>query len=162
MQAKLFPNIRKITTAFWVSILCVTLSVLTLRLTAFSDRAVAPESAESMMQDSEDGAYRLSNKIHFATPDAKGKLFLSNLTDDMVLKVNIILTDTEKSILSTGFLYPGDSLDARRLDPTGRMLEDGIYDCIAQVAAYNQDDITKVVGTSEMELQIYIGEKPRK
>lgn len=160
MQGKLFPNIRKITTAFWVSILCVTVSMLTLRLTVFSDMAVAPESTKSTMQDSEDGDYRLNQRIYFSSPTAKGDLFLSNLSEDKLIKVNIVLADGGQSVLSTGFLNPGASMSSYLLNPAGQKLEEGVYSCIAEVAAYDEDDITSVVGTSEMELEIYIGEKP--
>lgn len=162
MQRKLFSNIRKITSAFCVSILCVTLSTLALRLTVFSDMAVAPESVESSMQSSEDGHYQLNRKIYFSAADAKGDLFLSNLSEDKLIKVNIVLADSGQSILSTGFIKPGGTMNSSPLNPLGMQLAEGRYDCIAEVAAYDESDVKTVLGTMEMEIEVYIGEKPKR
>lgn len=162
MNYKLYPNMKRMTTAFCIGIFCVTLSVLTLRLTVFSDVAEKPEQSASNLLSSEKDEYRINGKIYFSSSTSKGDVFITNLSTENLIRVDITLEDTGESILYTGFINPGDSLNSTTMNPVGQQLENGVYACVAQVSAYSQDDIKTVIGSAEMQVEVYIGEKPGK
>lgn len=155
LTSKLFPNIKRITTAFSIGILCVTISVLTLRLTVFSDMVTASKEIPGMIS-SED--YRLNGKIQFASASSKGNVFITNLSEDRLIKVEVFLTDTGETILSTGFLMPGSTQNSSKMNPTGQKLKDGEYPCTAQITAYQSDNDRALIGSDEMDITVFIGE----
>ena len=158
MKHKLYANIRRMTNMFCVGILSVTLSVLALRLTAFSDMATAvPQQVASNIITNEAGGYALNGKIHFTSADAKGDVFITNLEDNpYIIKVNISLADTEESILYTGFINPGVSTDSAKLNHAGQRLGDGTYACVAEITTHDPDSLKAVDSTTE-QVQIHIG-----
>lgn len=163
MRHKLYPNIRRMTNAFCIGILCVTVSVLALRLTVFSEMAAAPEGTSSgMVASGEEDGFEINGKIYFAAATAKGDVRITNFSDKNLIKVNIVLADSGESILSTGFINPGASLNSRKMDSPGQTLEEGVYDCIAEISTYDPDDIKSVIGTAEKEVRVYIAQKPAK
>lgn len=161
MYGKLFPNIKRITRAFLASFVFITVSVLVLRLTAFSDMAVIPEQITST--PTEDGnAYQMYQQIYFPSQTSKADLFIANNSKDKLIKVNITLKATGDSILSTGFINPGAVKASDKLNPVGQQLADGAYECVAEVFAYSPDDVRTVIGTSRIDVIVYINEKPAK
>lgn len=171
MQRRLYSNIQRMTTVFWVSILCVTLSLLTLRLTVFSDMAPAAqpafasgenpasedESPQGGMVGGESFPYQIRTKIYFSKPDAKGNVLISNPeTNKYYMSVDILLADTRDSVLFTGFIKPGEARESMRLT---RELKDGVYECEAEITAYDPDTLDEV-GSLTQSVTLYIGEKP--
>ena len=161
MNYKLFPNIKRMTSMFCVGILCVTLSVLTLRLTVFSDMAAAPQKTSQLLSNEQDG-YGINSKIYFATSKNKGDAFISNLEgNEYMIQVSITPKGKDDAIIATGFLNPGVSIGATRMTPAGQKLKNGVYDCVAEISAHNPDDLKKV-GSVQVDVQVYIGVKPEK
>jgi hypothetical protein len=159
MKQKLFPNIRRMTNLFCLSIFCVTGAVLALRLTVFAEMAAAPpEEVMSSMVESEQGGYKINGRPVFATAESKGDVFISNAEgNEYVINVDITLEDGGKSILSTGFIKPGNSRDSANLNPVGQQLEDGLYPCIAEITAIDPDSL-KPVGSAKENIIVQIGE----
>lgn len=160
MNIKLFPNIKRMTSMFCVGILCVTLSVLTLRLTVFSDMAAAPQNTSSLLSSEQDG-YSINSKIYFSSAKGKGDVFISNLEGNKyIIQVSVTPKDKDEAIIATGFLNPGVSIGATRMTPAGQKLKDGVYDCVAEISAHNLNDLKKV-GSVMVNVQVYIGVKPQ-
>lgn len=161
MKGKLYPNIRRLTNLFCIGILCVTLSVLTLRLTVFSSMAgTPPKAAANHMLLSEQDGYEINGRIYFSTTDSKGDVFITNLEGNTsVLQVDITLNSNGKSILTTGFINPGVTMGTAKLNPTGQKLKDGVYDCVAEITALDPNSF-KAMGSAKETLQIYIGVRP--
>lgn len=158
MKYKLFPNIKRMTNLFCVGIACITVSALALRLTVFSDMAAAPavQTITSMLTSEQDG-YTINGKIRFSSADSKGDIFVTNLEgNEFVISVDITLEDNGKSILSTGYIKPGDSVSSKKMNPVGQKLEDGEYRCIAEITAHNPDDL-KPVGSAKENVTVTIG-----
>jgi hypothetical protein len=158
MKQKLFPNIRRMTSLFILGIFCVTLSVLALRLTVFSEMAVTvPTETVSSMVEREDG-YKINSKPIFPTAASKGDVFISNLEGNtFLINVDITLEENGKSILTTGFIKPGDSRDSVKLNPVGQELEDGLYSCVAEITAVDPDNL-KPVSSAKENITIQIGD----
>lgn len=160
MKCKLFPNIKQLTLFFWIGIACMTLSVLTLRLTVFSDMAAVPEPMASDILLNEKDGYQINSKVYFAASDAKGDVFIANMeANPYNIKVDITLVGSGDSILSTSFIKPGDTREHLRMNPSGQKLQSGVYDCIAEISAHNPTDL-KRVGSVQVPIQVAIGEKP--
>jgi hypothetical protein len=158
MKQKLFPNIRRMTNLFCLGIFCVTLSVLALRLTVFSDMAAsAPSETVSSMVENEQSGYRINGKPVFATADSKGDVFISNMEDNAFsINVDITLKENGKSIFTSGLIKPGDSVDSKKMNPVGQALEDGLYECVAEIIAHDSDSL-KPVGSAKEEIVVQIG-----
>lgn len=161
MQTKLYGNIKRMTTVFGVGILCVTVSVAALRLTVFSDMAAAPSETISNMYSSEEDGYQLNSKVYFSNAKAKGDVYISNLSAENLMQVDIVLAETQESILNTGLISSGVSINTAFMNTTGQQLEDGVYPCIANITSYSPDDVKKAIGTATVEIDVYIGEKPQ-
>lgn len=160
MNGKLFPNIRRLTIGFCIAILCMTLSTLALRLTVFSDMAAVPETAITNLFTSTEDDYAINTKIYFASADAKGDVLITNLSTENLINVDLSLASSGDSILSTGLMKPGKSIKAMQLNAKGKQLEEGVYDCIAEVSAYATDDHQSAIGATRAEVVLYIGQKP--
>lgn len=164
MQSKLYPNMKRMTSAFCLGIVCVTLSVLTLRLTVFSDMASTSARADapsSILSNEQDG-YKINQTIYFASAGSRGDVFIANLEgNEYWIKVNIISGQTGDAIVSTGFIKPGTDIGKTRMTAAGQKLEDGVYDCIAEITAHTEADF-KAVGSVEIPVQIYVGVRPEK
>ncbi|MDR2908459.1 MAG: hypothetical protein LBU86_01055 [Oscillospiraceae bacterium] len=163
MKRKLFPNVRRITTIFTISIFCVTLAALFLRLTVFSDlKALASpvysaENDPSALED-EPGffPYSMSRNVYFATPDSRGSFLISNPeTNEYFMTVAVILPKTGENLLYTGFIMPGESLNDLALDIPQ---PEGICECIAEITAYDPDTM-RPVGSEQKDITLRVGEK---
>jgi hypothetical protein len=148
------------TNLFMLGIFCVTLSVLALRLTVFSEMAApVPNETVSSIVESEQGGYKINSKPFFATASSKGDVFISNVEGNAyVINVDITLEENGKSIHSTGFIKPGDSRDSVKLNPVGQELADGLYPCIAEITAIDPENL-KPVGSATENIVIQIGER---
>ena len=179
MKRKLYSNIKRMTTTFAVCILCVTVSLLVLRLTVFSNMAASrpertpassisepapdspsPEQPEGNTGDDDDGEqfpYQINRKIYFARPDSYGNVLILNPeTNDYYMSVDILLADSRDSVLFTGFIKPGETLDSAKLN---RELPVGIYECVAEISAYDPETLDNL-GSLTQEVSLYIGKKP--
>lgn len=167
---RLYSSTRRMTTMFCTSIICITLAMLMLRLTVFSDMATAvaadsPETVDLAGGEIESGdsefPYRLNGKIYFSKSTAKGNVLILNPeANRYLLSINIVLPETKDSLYYTGSLAPGTPIDSARLSAAGQKLPDGEYRCIAEISAIDPETQTKVV-TVEEEVTIYIGKKPQ-
>jgi hypothetical protein len=136
----------------------VTLSVLALRLTVFSDMvtSVPAETVNSMVES--EGNYKINSKPVFATASSKGDVFISNAESNSYwINVDITLEEDGQSILTSGFIKPGDSTVSAKLNPLGQQLEDGLYPCIAEITAHDPDSL-KPVGSAKENIIVQIGE----
>ena len=172
MKHKLYQNTKRFTRLFCVGIACVTVAVLALRLTVFSDKAVpvmagAGSGIITGSPDSEGGSgtsfpYTLNGSVYYASADAKGNVLIQNLSKDQYLmSVDVRLVDSGVSVYFTGFINPGASIDSAKLGPEGQTLEDGVYECTAQIAIYDPETL-EPLGSEEQPIHLYIGEKPEK
>ena len=178
MKRKLYSNIKRMTTTFAVCILCVTVSLLVLRLTVFSNMATSrpertptapisesppnspsPEQPEDPTGDDggEQFPYQINRKIYFARPDSYGNVLIRNPeTNDYYMSVDILLADSRDSVLFTGFIKPGETRDSAKLN---RELPVGIYECVAEISAYDPETLD-ILGSLTQEVSLYIGKKP--
>ena len=122
--------------------------------------AQTSEPAVASGQDNGDGqqlSYQINRKIYFAKPDSNGNILVRNSeTNEFYISVNILIPETEESLLFTGFIRPGEARDKARLS---KEMEEGVYECIAEITAYNPDTL-EAIGTLEEPVALYIGEKP--
>lgn len=161
MKCKLFSNISRMTTGFCIGILCVTLTVLGLRLTVFSDMAATPENSTSNLLSSEADGYQMNSKVYFSNAGAKGDVFITNLSAENLIKVDFVLADDPDTIiLSTGLIKPGVLISSTKMNANGKKLEDGSYECIAQISAYDPEVLTKPLINAEQDIEVFIGNKP--
>ncbi|WRS26405.1 hypothetical protein U6B65_08560 [Oscillospiraceae bacterium MB08-C2-2] len=165
MKQKLFSNMKRLTSAFAISLLSVTLVVLVLCLTVFKDpQAVAvigtpseDSSQSSQPADPDAPNFTLNSKIYFARPDSSGNLLFTNPAENSYkMSVNIILQETDKSVLFTGFVDPGESQEKKKLNVE---LAEGVYPCIAEITVYDLNTF-EPKGTTKAEVTLYIGQKP--
>ena len=66
MNYKLYSNMKRITTWFAVGIIIATFSVLTLRLTVFSDMVDSPQNEVSDVDPTQGGGYKIKLDIYFS------------------------------------------------------------------------------------------------
>lgn len=163
MNEKLYPNMRRITTWFAVGIVVATFSMLALRLTVFSDMVEPdPQAVSDTDYSQAGGGYKINSEIYFQDATSKGDVSVTNLSTDNLIKVTISMRDGDRqSILSTGFIKPGDSLPTCKLNAIGQKLEDGIYPCVAEISAHKSTDYKGEIGSSKLDLYVYIGVKPK-
>lgn len=165
----LYSNARRMTTMFCAAIIFTTLVMLALRLTVFSDLAVAaPADSPEAVSDLQGGAiegnsdfpYKLNGRIYFPKPDANGNVLINNPAGNkFLLSINIILPETKDSLYYTGTIAPGTSIESAKLSKAGQKLANGVYECIAEVSAVDPDSMTRVA-SEKKDVTIYIGEKP--
>lgn len=160
MSRKLYSNLKRMTTGFCIGIFCVTVSVLALRLTVFSDIATAPSnSSNSSLISSQHGDYQINSKIYFSSATSKADLFITNSSENLI-KIDIVENSSGRSVLSTGLIQSGASLSSARMNPDGQAFNDGIYSCTAEITAYAPDDLKREIKSATEDIEIYIGEKP--
>lgn len=160
---------KRLTTLFTAAILGITVIILMLRLTAFSNMAgktpatVAETPKGGIVSTSEDGSftYRVAEQIVFPTAEAAVKtLVIENPeTNTSNMRLNIIRKDNAKSIYVSGHIAPGGTVNVIKLQ--GASLPDGKYECTAQITAF--DPITnQKLGSHQEDITIYVGVKPEK
>lgn len=159
MKRKLYANTKRMTSMFCVAIICVTLTSLMLRLTVFSDVAVAVAAEENVQVPQEDTSlfpYTISSKVSLESPQARGNFMISNPeTNTNYMTVAIVLPETGENVLYTGFVKPGEARESAALHIP---LPEGVYDCVAQVTAYDPQTLSPR-GSEERPITLYIGEK---
>ena len=131
-----------------------------LSLTVFGDMApiVLPYAEDREMEIGGDFAqYTMSSSIHFATPQSRGDFMVhSPSSNRFYISVSIVDPATQKSIMYTGAIPPGETRDNIKLDIP---LENGVYECIAEITAYDLDDIGRLLGRETRDITLYVGEK---
>lgn len=166
----LYSSTKRMTTTFYTSIICVTLVILVLRLTVFSNMATtAPadkkETPSGALEGSEisgnsDFPYQMNGKIYFENSDGYGNVLIQNPdTNNYLLNINIIQPESKDSLYYTGSIPPGSSIENARLSANGKRLENGKYECVAEISAIDPEDY-RSVQSQEVPVTIYIGEKP--
>lgn len=160
MKQKLFGNTKRMTTAFAVTILVLTLVVLVLRVTLLGDFVMASDT-DIQTVENEHISYALNHRIYFANPTAKGNpLLSSDAANTNYLTLSIASPDFKNPLLTTGFLQPGNTLDRVELDGTEQKnLAEGVYPCTATIKVF--DPVSReLLSTEEREVTIYIGVQP--
>ncbi|MCL2056043.1 MAG: hypothetical protein FWH02_02350 [Oscillospiraceae bacterium] len=160
MQQKLFSNIKRMTGIFCACIVLITAMALVSRLTVLSGMAVAAPAAGLIEGDvTESGAgYTINSKIHFATPDSRGNVLITNKeANENYIRVDIVLDETGRSIYYSGFIGPGSSVNAVAIQ--GEPLDEGIYECTAVITVFDPDSRARV-GEDEIPVTVYVGVKP--
>jgi hypothetical protein len=153
-------------TAFCTAIAIVTVAILAVRLTVFSDRAAPPESsgpaAEAQREDSpleggSDFPYSLNANIFFPDSTSAGSVTVINPeTNEYLLSVNIILPDTKVSLYYNGSVAPGETVSAAKLSAAGQRLINGTYHCVAEISARDPETL-KTVASEEKPVTVQIG-----
>ncbi len=161
MKRKLYSNIRRMTSFFSVAIVFVTLTSLTLRLTVFSDMAVAagePEPVTAVVDNEPSGLlnYTISRMVYIETPTSPGSFHISNPAEnEHYITVSIIDPQTEENLLYTGFVRPGQSIEQMRLNAE---LSQGVYELTAVVTAFDPETLSPA-GREERDFTLYVGVK---
>lgn len=158
-------------TMFCTAIIFATVVMLALRLTVFSDMAItasADSGASSGIIGTQDGetdgngdfTVRFNRKIYYAKADAKGNVLISvPETNKYLVSMDIILPATKESLYYTGALSPGTTIDSAPLSAAGQKLENGEYECIAEIAAIDPETMTRIDSETQ-KVFVYIGQKP--
>ena len=171
----LHSNTKRITTFFCYAMLGITLLALVLRLTAFRDMAVTVEgdpkppspsgasqaAASDEVSGGSDFPFTFNGKIFFPSSTEKGNVLVENPeSNTYLLSVDIVDNETSRSLYYTGALEPGETIDYDRLSLDGQTLDDGVYECTANVAALSPNDFV-TVQSEQTSVTIYIGERPK-
>lgn len=165
LKYRLYQHTRRFARVFCLSILCVTVSMLALRLTVFSDMAIAePKGLSDIISGSQEVrgggstfTYELNSAVTLENSEAKANVLIRNLsTDGKLMSVDYRLAGTNESIYFTGLINPGASIDATRLDSPGRALSDGEYPCNAQITVYDPDSLEQI-GETTQDVVVHVG-----
>ena len=156
MRRKLYSNMRRMTTLFSITILCVTLTALGLRLTVLADMAVSGpvRPAVEAAVESDLFPYTIARRVQFSASDSHGNFRIENPeTNEYYMSVSIILPETGQEVFFTGFIRPGESRGQARLHV---QLPEGVHECIARVTAI--DPVTlQPRGSEDRSITLYIG-----
>lgn len=165
----LYSNAKRMATMFCAVIALSTVLMLALRLTVFSDMASVAPSADtgvaSVMQSGEIAGgsgftYKIASNMYYPRADAKGEVLILNPEiNKYLLNVNIILPETKTSLYYTGTISPGTSIEKARLSDAGQKLENGVYQCVAEILAVDPETMTPVA-KERKNVTVYIGVKP--
>lgn len=164
MKAKLYGNIRRMTTLFIVGIIGVTAAAVLLRVFVFDSSSKPADNGSATVtqpsENKESGDCELNMRIYFPAATEKGDVNITNLKDKDLMRVEFILKDSEECILNTGLISPGVTIGNAFLNETGQKLENGVHSCIAKITTYDAEDVNNPIGTADVEIQVYIGEEP--
>lgn len=162
LKKKLFPNLKQFTSIFSIALLVITLLILTLRLTVFSDvsgqKKVENDTADLpgvTLTEDEEIKYTINQEIYFATPDAAAEFNIANPdTSPYDIRVSIARNDNGRTIYISGPLRPGSSISTAKLQ--GARLPEGTYECTAEVSTYEVGTST-VIESKQIPVTIHIG-----
>lgn len=157
MQDKLFPNIKKMTTIFAIIIFSVTVGVLLLRLTVFSNKvankpSVNGEAVTSSQNQELD--FSMDDRVIFDTARANGSLKIKFPKENkQSIRFTITRKDTQREIYSSKTILPGDKSINIKLSKND--LEKGEYPCIVEITTYELET-DKKLETFQQDLTIVI------
>jgi len=163
MGERLFPNIRKITTVFCLSIIFITIGLFALRLTALSDMVQANGGGGPRLHEVEIAGtpfvYRVVDSLEFESPSARSMsrsaLAENAEENDFYMRLEIIYDITGRSIYLSPFLSPGASISSGYLQ--GVPLVQGEHRGTAVITVY--DPATRrQLGSRSHSIMIEIGE----
>jgi hypothetical protein len=151
---------------FCAAIAIVTVSVLAMRLTVFSDAKIAPADAAAAViepiapgeiEGSSDFPYKLNSRVFFPDAVSAGNVLIQNPeTNKYLLSVDIVLPETRISLYYSGAIAPGEQVESAVLSAAGQKLMNGTYECTADISA--RDPITfQVVANEKKPVTIQIG-----
>lgn len=160
MKRRLYSNMKHMTTMFCVAITGMTLCTLMLRLVVFNDMVGYATAGDGVMSNSTGDAasdtYSINTNIRFRTVDAEGDVQIHNPeNNEYPITVSIMLADTQDVLVYTGMLQPGESQEKATLNL--RDLEEGTYECVAEVRALDPDDPRIERGKVECNVTVQIG-----
>ena len=140
MGERLFPNIRKLTTAFCLSIIFLTLGLFALRLTALSDMVHVEVTPPAPMYEMEISgttfSYRVATTMEFESPEARGTIMAESDDENVFyMRFEIIYDRTGKSVYLSPFLAPGRRITSGYLQ--GTFLEPGERRSTVTVTVYD-------------------------
>ena len=141
MGERLYPSIRKITTAFCCAIILLTIGLFALRMTALSDMVreqERPVRLSEILIDGEAFTYRIDSAMEFASPTAESNIMAKNSEDnEFFMRFEIIHEITDRSIYLSPFIAPGQSITSIYLQGKGTLLEQDDHRSIALVTVYD-------------------------
>ena len=162
----LIYNVRRMAAIFCAAIAIVTVSVLAMRLTVFSDMEIAEtgpngEAAEPMepgeIEGGSDFPYKLNSRVFFPEATSAGNVLIENPeTNKYLLSVDIVLPETRMSLYYSGALAPGEQIEAAVMSAAGQKLMAGTYECTAEISARDPETY-KVVANEKKPVTIQIG-----
>jgi len=142
MGERLFPNIKKITTAFCLSIIFITIGLFALRLTALSDMVHIEGDYQRLHETEISGvpfAYRVVEVLGFGSPDSRsvagGALAQSDEENNLYMRLEIIYDITGRSIYLSPFMPPGAVINSGYLQ--GAALGQGEHRGTAIITIYD-------------------------
>lgn len=145
MKDKLFVNLKKMTYIFSIAIMVVTVTILILRLTVFSDPASAPVSNNKTGSSSSGGVkgktdgdfvfeYEIAEKMSFKNFEATANSGIkSSKSNTAYMQVKIIRNDNKRSVFESEYLKPG--VNRTNINLQGSYLPKGVYECTAEIIA---------------------------
>ncbi len=87
-------------------------------------------------------AFSINTSPVFLNGTSKGNLLIENPGNNAkLLKVNIMIDDTEEEVYASNYLKPGTYIDSVALD---KVLEKGTYNATAYFSAYDEADGTYI------------------
>lgn len=82
-------------------------------------------------------AFSVNTSPVFQDGTSKGNLLIENPGNNAkLLRINILINDTEEEVYSTNFLKPGTYIESDKLD---KVLEKGSYDATVYFSAYDEE-----------------------
>jgi hypothetical protein len=162
----LIYNVRRMAAIFCAAIAIVTVSVLAMRLTVFSDSELAPplpsaSAAEPIepgeIEGSSDFPYKLNSRVFFPDAVSAGNVLIQNPeTNKYLLSVDIVLPETRISLYYSGAIAPGEQIESAVMSAAGQKLMDGTYECTADISARDPETY-QVVANEKKPVTIQIG-----
>jgi len=157
----LSKKLKRFTGIFFLSIACVTLAVLLVRLVLLPSLAPSPPGLFTDMVEGEHPfAYRYNSKIYFPAPDAEGNLLAENHEEsDYYLNIEIFDPDSRDVYMYTGFIEPGTVIDQIGLLLP---LPEGVHPLRIRITAHSREReaLYEQLGSIEEPIELYVGQRP--
>ncbi len=159
----LYNNMRRVVVFFCAAIGIITVSMLALRLTVFSDMELEPAAGAAAPVESDEIAggadfpYTLNGMIYFHDASAGGNVMIENPeTNEYLLSVDIALTETKVSLYYSGAIEPGTYIETAPLSAAGQKLLNGTYQCTAEITARDPKTF-RVIVSEKKPVTVQIG-----
>lgn len=145
MRGKIYPNIKKWTSIFSIAILGLTVGILLLRLTVFSN----PDNGKNGAKNSDDNfAFQMDESITFRDAEDKAKLRMEFPEDSPnIIKIKIARKDEKEVLFESQNIMPGATDTTVTLKD--KTLPAGVYQCNVLVTELDQDSF------KELEEHVY-------
>ncbi len=159
----LYNNMRRVVVFFCAAIGIITVSMLALRLTVFSDMEIEPASVTVQPVETDeieggaDFPYTLNGMIYFHDASSSGNVMIENpAANEYLLSVDLALTETKVSLYYSGAIEPGTYIENAPLSVAGQKLMNGTYQCTAEITA--RDPVTfRIIASEKKPVTVQIG-----